>query len=287
MKVAILGTGLMGAAMAKRLARHGGFDVVLWNRNRARAEAVGVGMVAHSAREAVTGAEAVISALLDARVLREVYLGPSGAASAATGQVFIETSTAGPSVLEDLAAALRAHGSGIVDAPLLGSTDAVEAGRLLILVGGAAADFQAARPVLEPLGTVEHVGELGSAAKLKLIHNSFLATITAAAAEVLTAGSAAGLPRDRVFSIVTRLSPYLKRRERALLDRTYEPVTFALKTMIKDLDLALDFYHQNGVAAQLTAMTRELYAEAAVEHGELDVAAIVKRYEQLSRGPRD
>lgn len=285
MRIAILGTGLMGAGMARRLTDVGAGDVVIWNRTQSRALAVGAGTVVNTPAEAVRQADVVISSLLSAPSLREVYFGPSGAVETACGQIFIETTTAGPEILAELAPALGARGSGIVDAPLLGSTEAVRAGTLTIPVGGADADVERARPVLERLGDVEHVGPLGTAAKLKLLHNSFLAITTAGAAELLSAGSAAGLPREEVFKILARLSPYLLRRERAFLEGVYEPVTFALKTMIKDLELGLDFYHRNGASSEMTALTRELYGEAVADWAELDFTAIVKRYERW-RTPR-
>ena len=287
LKLALLGTGLMGAAMARRLAGDPEIDLVLWNRTRARAEAVGVGTVADSVEEAVLGADLVISSLLGPASLREVYLGERGAVYAATGQTFVETSTAGTALLPELADALRRKNSGIVDAPLLGSTDAVEAGTLLILAGGAPKDVDSARPVLSHFGNVEHVGPLGTAIQLKLIHNSFLGIILTGAAELLTASQNAQLSRPQVFKILCRLSPYLERRQTFYLNREYEPMTFALKNIVKDLDLSLDFYHGVGARMPVTSLVRELYAEAATHSGQLDVSAIVRRYEMLSPGPKD
>jgi 3-hydroxyisobutyrate dehydrogenase-like beta-hydroxyacid dehydrogenase len=284
LKLALLGTGLMGTAIARKLSTESEIKLVLWNRTRARAEAVGVGAVADSVPEAVRGADLVISCLLDPASLRDVYLGERGAACAATGQTFVETSTAGTSLLPELAEALGRNGSGIIDAPLLGSTDAVEAGKLLIIVGGAPADVENARPVLEHLGDVERVGPLGTAMKLKLIHNSYLGIVLTGAAELLTAAKDAELPRKQVFRILCRLAPYLERRRDFFLDGDYEPVTFALKSIVKDLDLSLDLYHGVGAAMPVTSLVRELYAEAATHSGQLDVSAIVRRYETVSPG---
>src|SRR5690348_18247905 len=115
MRVAILGTGKMGAAMAGRLAGQG-HQLKLWNRTRSRAEAVGVGQVASTPADAVRDAEAVISMLTDAAAVRAAYLGPDGAVKAVRDQVFADTSTAGADVEQEIQAALPAF----VEAPVLG-----------------------------------------------------------------------------------------------------------------------------------------------------------------------
>src|SRR5260370_16704154 len=97
MRVAILGTGKMGGAMARRLAS-AGHDLTLWNRTRGRAEALGVGRVAASPADAAQGADVVISSLTDANAVRAAYLGADGAAKAAKRQVCVELSTAGPAI---------------------------------------------------------------------------------------------------------------------------------------------------------------------------------------------
>ena len=107
MRVAILGTGKMGGAMAKRLEATG-YEVILWNRTRKRAEALGVGKVASTSAEAVEAAEVVISMLTNADAVRSTYLGTNGAAAAANKkQVFVEMSTAGPGVSKEIAPAIE------------------------------------------------------------------------------------------------------------------------------------------------------------------------------------
>ncbi len=102
MRVAILGTGKMGGAMARRLEASG-HELTLWNRTRERAEALGVGRVAATPAEAAEGADIVISMLTDADAVRAAYLGPGGAVKVARSQVFVEMSTAGPVVAKELA----------------------------------------------------------------------------------------------------------------------------------------------------------------------------------------
>ena len=103
-------------------------------------------------------------------------------------------------------------------APVVGSVPAVESGKLLILAGGDRDDVERARPVLEHLGEVRYVGARANAQRLKLIANSMLGITTAAAAELLAAGDAAGLERKQVFSILLRFAPGLGARERGFLE---------------------------------------------------------------------
>src|ERR1700674_735336 len=110
MQVAILGTGKMGGAMARRLASTG-HDVALWNRTRRRAEALGVGTVAATPADAAANAEVVLSILTDAKAVRAAYLGEDGAVRAAHGQVFVEMSTAGPDIAKELAPLIERAGA--------------------------------------------------------------------------------------------------------------------------------------------------------------------------------
>jgi 3-hydroxyisobutyrate dehydrogenase len=283
MQVAILGTGLMGAAVARRLEARGGFELTLWNRTRSRAEAVGVGGVAETPAAAAANAEVVVTSLFDPDALRQVYLGEGGVLAAGAGKAFLETSTAGPGVLRELQQRVRAVGGALIDAPLLGSTGAVESGSLEIPVGAEPVDVERVTPILDALGEHFHVGPVGAAATMKLVHNSMLAVATVVGSELIAAGAAAGLEREAAMRMVSRIAPYLRRRERALVHREYEPVTFALTGMVKDLDLALGLYHDCGATTPVTALVRELYAEAARSWGSLDVAAVAERYAGAKR----
>ena len=279
MRVAILGTGKMGSAMARRLGS-AGFELTLWNRTRQRAEAVGVGKVASTPAEAVADAEVVISILTDADAVRTAYLGANGAVKGARGQVFVEMSTAGPDVPKELAPAIERAGAQFVEAPVFGSIGAVESGALVIVAAGSEAAIERARPVLQTLGEVRRVGELDSAAALKLVGNSMLAGTSALAAELLAAGTAAGLNAEDVFWVLNRIAPVLNARKAGFVEHQFEPVTFALKDALKDLRLALDLYKRSGATTPLVAATEELYERAAKSAGELDMSAITTIYER-------
>jgi 3-hydroxyisobutyrate dehydrogenase-like beta-hydroxyacid dehydrogenase len=278
MRVAILGTGKMGGAMARRLEASG-HELTLWNRTRERAEALGVGRVAATPAEAAEGVEIVISMLTDADAVRGAYLGQGGAAKAARNQMFVEMSTAGPDVARELAPSIERAGAQYVEAPVLGSIAAVEAGKLVVFAAGNEAAIERARPVLEDLGEVRRVGDVGSAAKLKLVANSMVTSVSALAAELMAAGTAAGLNPEDVFWVLSRMVPALSVRKAGFVEHRYEPVTFALRDAVKDLALALDLFKRAGAATPITSTTKELYEAAAKTAGQLDMSAIATLYE--------
>ncbi|UQX88978.1 NAD(P)-dependent oxidoreductase [Jatrophihabitans telluris] len=257
----------------------GGFELTLWNRTRSRAEEIGVGTVCDTAAKAIEGADVVVTSLFDPTALRQVFLGPDGLVQAADHQVFLETSTAGPDVLTELDETLSLSGSQLIDSPLLGSTGAVLAGSLDIILGCTEAAMESARPVLAALGEARIVGPVGAAARLKLLHNSMLAIVSAATAEMMVAAVAAGIDKSDAFAMLTRISPYMKRREDGFLHEKFDSVSFAMTGVVKDLDLAIDLFHRNGSALPVTALSRELYADAVPKHGHLDMSAVIRRYQ--------
>jgi hypothetical protein len=160
-RIAVLGTGKMGSAIADRLAA-GGFELTLWDRTRTRAEALGIGSVADTPAAAVRGVDVVISSLTGPEAVRATYLGPDGALREGTAKLFIEMSTAGPDLLPSLAIEVATAGGRLVDAPIVGTPPAMRAGQTAILVGGDDRDVDLAETVLSALGTVRRVGPLGN-----------------------------------------------------------------------------------------------------------------------------
>ena len=279
-RVAILGTGRMGSAIAQRLAQAGA-EVSLWNRTASRAaELAGrLGVAAAgSPAEAAGGADLVISCLTGPDAVRSAYTGPSGAVAGAHGQVFVEMSTAGPDVVSELVPALAAHGSPLLDAPIMGPPTAVLRGEAAVLVGGPVAAVETARPTLVQLGDVRHVGLSGNGARLKLVANSMLGVVILAAAELQSAGEAAGLDPEDVFWVSARLCPVLNVRRDGYLRGVHSPTLFAVRDLVKDLGLALALFHGSGSTAPLIGVTRELIGEVEVVSPDLDISAVAGRY---------
>ena len=279
MRVAILGTGKMGGAIARRLKSEG-HDLTLWNRTRQRAESLGVGEVASTPAKAVEHAEVVISILTDADAIRAAYLGTNGAVEAARDQVFVEMSTAGPDVIKELQPAIERGGAQFVECPVLGSISAMETGKGLLFAAGDDSALERARPLLEALGELRRIKDPESAAKLKLVANTVLTGVSALAAEVLAAGVAAGVDTEDVFWVLTRFAPALGARRAGYVDHQYEPASFALRDALKDLRLASDLFRRAGAETPLTARTKELFEKAAQTVGEMDLSAIATLYEK-------
>ncbi len=278
--IAVLGTGKMGSAIAARLSA-AGFEIVLWNRTRSRAEALGLGAVADTPAVAARDADVVVSSLTGPEAVLAAYLGPDGALTAGPGKHFIEMSTAGPDLVSDLAAQVKAVGGTLVDAPLIGAPPAVRAGEAAILVSGTDEDVAAASPALSALGTVRHVGPLGSAARLKLVANSMLADVILAAAELQAAGEGAGLDPDDVFWVLKRVVPSLEARRAGLIEGRNSPPLFALRDLRKDVVLARALFRRSGALTPLTRSASALVSAAAAASPDLDIGAVVLPYRQV------
>jgi 3-hydroxyisobutyrate dehydrogenase-like beta-hydroxyacid dehydrogenase len=269
MRVAVLGTGKMGAAAARRLASQR-FELHLWNRTRERAEAVGVGEVFDTPEEAVAEVDVAITILTGPAAVRAVYgrLDPRGE------RVYLEMSTAGPDVPEDLGR--RFH--RLVASPIVAPPAAVQAGKALLLVGGPPEAIEQGRPVLNALGEVREVGTYRRAAAMKLMNNTMLAITSAAGAEMVEAGSRAGLTSEEAFEWVLRHAPFLERRKEGYLSALYEPVTFALKDMLKDVELGLELFDGPEFPMPITEAVRQAFAEVVEAHGDKELTAVRERY---------
>jgi 3-hydroxyisobutyrate dehydrogenase-like beta-hydroxyacid dehydrogenase len=269
----------MGGAIARRLKK-GGFDISVWDRTKSKAEALGIGPVADSPADAARGADVVISMVTGPQAVHDVYFGENGVFQGSSGKTIVDMSTTGPGIAHELQSGADLNGARLIEAPVIGSTPAVNSGSLFILAGVALpADLDAARPVLEQLGEVHYVGDLGSAAALKLIANSYLGIVSTGAAELMAAGASHGLDPEQVLTVLARIWPGLKLREDGFVKHVHEPTMFAMRDLLKDLDLALAFYRSAAPSAvPLTSLTREMVAGVAATVPDLDISAIVKAY---------
>ena len=283
--ITILGTGRMGSAIARRLAS-GGLELTLWNRTREHATALGIGRVVDTPAEGAAAADIVISSLTGPEALSAVYLGSGGALETTNHPLYVDMSTAGPDAVAALEPRITAAGSRLIDVPILGGPTFVEAGRATLLAGGDQADVERARPVLERLGTVRHVGATGSAARLKLIANSMLGLVTAGAAELQAGGVNAGLDPEEVFWVLTRVVPNLEARHDGYVGSGQHPTLFALRDLRKDLALAGAMLGPDASILSLNARTRQLVEEAARAFPDEDISALVRRYRRNGTAPK-
>jgi 3-hydroxyisobutyrate dehydrogenase len=281
-RVAILGTGKMGASIAGRLAAES-FAIGLWNRTRARADALAVGRVYDTPADASSDAEVVISSLTGPEAIRAAYLGPHGALAAGSGKLFIEMSTAGPAIVPELAAAVAAAGGRLVVAPILGVPSVVRDGKAAVIVGGTESDVALARSVLVRLGSVRHVGPMANAARLKLVANSMLADVILAAAELQVAGERSGLDPQDVFWVLERLVPVLGLRRHGYIENRHEPTLFAVRDLVKDLKFATSLFSRSDAQTPLTSQARDSFAAVESTSGELDITAVIVPYRLARR----
>lgn len=269
MRVALLGTGKMGAAIARRVAA-AGHDLTLWNRTRARAEAVGVGVVSDTPSQAVAGREVVLSILFGPESVRETYreLTPE------PGQVYCEMSTAGPDLPGEIAPLVEERKAELLACPILGSIGAIDSGSATLLAGGDEHAVDKALPVLRTFSEPQYAGSREQAAALKLINNAMLGVAMAAAAELLNAAERQGLDLDRVFDRLSGMVPVLNARRRGLLGRDHSNPTFDVMGACKDLDLALSAAHVRAAPLPVTAAARELFELAKRRHAVHEMSAV-------------
>jgi 3-hydroxyisobutyrate dehydrogenase-like beta-hydroxyacid dehydrogenase len=273
----------MGSRMARNL-RRAGFDVVVWNRTRARAEELGE-PIAASPRAAAEGAGVVVTMVVDAPEVEAVLFGDDGAAAGLVpGALVVDMSTIAPSAVKSIAARLAERGIGFVDAPVTGSKPRAEDGTLTIMAGGSADDFRRARPLFEAMGElIVHCGPSGHGAMVKLLNNALAAINAAALAEALDVAETYGLDTERLVEVMSAgsaKSTMLDLKARPMIERDYEPL-FKLEHMLKDVRHCLREAEALGERFQLAADAEALYASAAAAGlGEEDFAAVAEAVRQ-------
>jgi 3-hydroxyisobutyrate dehydrogenase-like beta-hydroxyacid dehydrogenase len=259
----------MAGAMVGTL-RRSGFDVVVWNRTAARAEAVAAphgAATASTAASAAGNADVVLSSLADDEAVLATYLGEDGAASGCTTrQVVLEMSTIAPDTARQVGEAVVVCGAAFLDAPVSGSVPTVEKGELTIMVGGDAAALDRARPVLDALAAkVFHVGVLGAGATVKLAVNALVHAIDVGLSEALVLAEKAGVDRSAaydVFAAGAAAAPFVLYKRPAFEDPDNAPLTFTLDLMAKDLDLILALAREVGAPMGQGERNRELVERA-------------------------
>lgn len=278
MRVAMLGTGIMGAAMARSLAREG-HEVVAWNRTAERAHGLGDGITpVATVAEAVTGADAVVTMLFDTDSVLDVAA--DVAVALEPGAVWLQCSTVGPDGMRRIAEAADPVRARILDAPVLGTRKPAEDGALVVLVAGAPQARETAGPVLDAVGSrVVTVGEdLGSASALKLACNSWVATINAATGQALALAEAQGVDPALFLEAIEGGpvdTPYAQLKGAAMQSRDWDTPAFAVDGVRKDVGLMIDAAESAGVAHPLLDALLGLYDTASERgHGGADMAAV-------------
>ena len=294
MKIGIAGTGRMGAAMAQRLMSLG-HEVTVWNRSKEKTQplAEAGAKVAATPRDLAMHSELVISILTDASAIAAAYNGEAGLLSGdVKGRLFVEMSTVRPEVEEKLAKEIRAKGAALVDCPVGGSTAPAREGKLLGFVGGEANDVAHAKPILDQLcRRVEHVGPVGSGARMKLAINLPLLVYWQALGEALLIIESLNLDPARVIDILSDTSGgpnVLKARgpaiAAALQGKEITPVTFDVDSIRKDLRTMIEEGRALGSALPVTQCALSCFDEASTDGlGAKDASTLPARFSRRGR----
>jgi 3-hydroxyisobutyrate dehydrogenase len=246
MKIGIAGTGKMGAAIAVRLMGLG-HEITVWNRTaeKTRELAAAGAKVAATPAALAESVEVILTILTDDKAIDEMYNRPQGLLSGkVSGKLFIEMSTVRPEIEIALAARVKQKGGALIECPVSGTTGPARDGKLFGFVGGADADVARVKALLESMcRRVEHVGPVGSGARMKLAVNLPLFVYWQALGEALLLCRSLNLEPERLMSILADTSGAanaIKTRGGAvaahLAGKDAGLVSFAVDGVCKDLE---------------------------------------------------
>jgi 3-hydroxyisobutyrate dehydrogenase len=273
-RVAVLGTGIMGAPMARHLAA-AGHEVRVWNRTGSKAEGLGAAVAADPA-EAVDGAEAVVTMLADGAAVEETMR--RALPSLPSGVLWAQTSTVGLAATARLASLAAERAAALVDAPVLGTRAPAEQGALVVLAAGPEAERGRAESVLAPFSrAIVWVGEQpGAGQALKLVANHWILNTIENIGETVALAQTLGVDPHLFLEAISGGNmdmPYAHMKTEAILSGRLEP-SFSLRLAAKDVRLVLEAAEQAGLDLGLARVTLERMARAIVlGHGEEDMAA--------------
>jgi 3-hydroxyisobutyrate dehydrogenase/2-hydroxy-3-oxopropionate reductase len=267
--IAVVGLGAMGSRIARRLI-DAGHDVIVWNRDAAKAE--GFPQRAATPADAAERAGIVIIMVSDPAALAAVSEGIVAGAQA--GSTIVQMSTVGVAAVQRLESTLP-DGVQLLDAPVTGSLAEVEEGRLFIFAGGSDEVVARLSPILSTLGTVVPVGGIGAGSAAKLVANFSLISVLAALGEAFALGRHVGLTDQALFDVLaaTPLAAQAERRREAIESDAYPP-RFALALADKDAQLILDA--AGDLDLRVAHAVRSWYTDAMREgRGEQDNSALL------------
>jgi 3-hydroxyisobutyrate dehydrogenase-like beta-hydroxyacid dehydrogenase len=281
-EVAVVGLGRMGSAMARRF-HQAGHELVLWNRDRSKAEAVAAdtgAQIADNPAMAVADAGVVVSSLADDAALLEVYLGDEGVvAGIRSGSIAVDTSTVDPESSVAVGKAVDAQGAHFTDCPVSGSVSSVEAGALTIMAGGDPEVIAEVEQLLAAISKqVIRVGELGAGAACKLAVNGLVHGLNVALSEALVLAEKAGVSREKAYEVFVGGAggaPFVQYKREAYEHPEKAEVAFTLDLVAKDLELITGLAEKVGAPMDQANTGLEIVKKAiASGMGDHDLSAI-------------
>jgi 3-hydroxyisobutyrate dehydrogenase-like beta-hydroxyacid dehydrogenase len=282
MRVAFLGLGIMGRAMATNLVKAGN-EVRVWNRSPGT-DVAGAETCATPAA-AAQGAEVVWICVSDTQAVESVLFGADGVEnSLVQGMTIVDSSTISPSATRKFAERVRQHGVDYVDAPVTGSKAGAEGGTLIFIAGGDKAVLDGMAPLFNAMGKqVFRVGETGKGHAAKLVMNLQIALIYEGFAEGLTLGAKLGVDAETLLPLINASmirSGVVEYKAPFVLKRDFSP-NFPLRLMRKDIRLALDAAKEARVRLPGLETVEEIYDVAMEEgQGDMDYAATLTLLEK-------
>ncbi|HVA69513.1 MAG TPA: NAD(P)-dependent oxidoreductase [Candidatus Binataceae bacterium] len=282
MRIGFIGLGNMGGSMALNIMK-AGHQVTVHDIRREIAEPhlAGGAKWADSAAAAARDAEIVFTSLPGPKEIAAITLGEGGLIGAMKpGTIYADLSTSSPTLIREIHAAFKGKGIRVLDSPVSGGVVGARKATLAVMVGGSEADYNEIKPVLDAIGDkVTYIGEIGSGAVAKLVHNMIAICSTQLLAEAFTMGVRAGVSPEALLKAVQGGAYGQGMLVNASLPKmifkgTFDRVTFALKLARKDLGLATELAREVGVAMPIAALVEQDFLEALVRGwGEKDSSA--------------
>jgi 3-hydroxyisobutyrate dehydrogenase len=277
-KVAVLGTGIMGAAMARNLLA-GGMEVRAWNRSREKAEPLQEdgAEVADSPADAARGADFLLTMLADADVVEEAVAGDVLPALA-EGGVWLQMSTVGEDGSKRLAETANEHGVDFVDAPVLGTKQPAEQGQLVVLASGPEELRERSQQVFDAVGSkTVWLGEAGAGSRLKLVVNNWIVGLLGVLAETVAFANYIGVDPARFLETIEGGPlglPYAQLKGNMMIEEDF-PTSFSARLARKDTGLVLGTAETHDLEMPIARAVAARFDEAIqAGHGEQDMAAI-------------
>ncbi len=288
MRVAVLGTGIMGAPIARNLAA-AGHEVRAWNRSADKAQALAASVSGDEASgrgsgvepagdiaEAVRGADVVMTMLADATAVEAVA---GEALAAIDGAVLVQLSTIGPEATARVAEQAKAVGVPFVDAPVLGTKAPAEQGKLVVLASGPEDVRERVAPVFDAIAAKTlWLGEAGAGNRLKLVVNTWLLSLTEGLAESIALAEALGVDPQTFLDAIDGGpvgSPYANVKGKLMIEGDFPP-SFPLELALKDARLALAAAEAEGLRlGALEAIVEQMTRAVEAGHGRADMAATI------------
>jgi 3-hydroxyisobutyrate dehydrogenase len=284
-KLAFIGLGVMGFPMAGHLAARGGHDVTVFNRGRAKAEAWVAkhgGRLAETPAKAADGASIVFSCVGDDPDLREVTLGAGGAFdNMAKGAIFVDHTTASAKVARELSAEATRRGFEFLDAPVSGGQAGADNGQLTVMVGGNAAAFERAKPIISHFAkAVTLMGASGAGQLTKMVNQICIAGLLQGLSEGLNFALKADLDAKLAIDVISKgaaQSWQMENRGKTMIDDKFD-FGFAVDWMRKDLRICSETARQIGAQLPVTQTVAAFYDEISkMGGGRWDTSSLIRR----------